>query len=53
MKQVSIKTGERLVGPLEHRGIVSGVRFSPDDGRIATACEINPSIRIFDTHNGD
>ena len=47
----SITTGERLVGPLQHGGCVSGIRFSPDGGRIATACD--STIRIFDSHNGD
>ena len=47
----SITTGERLVGPLEHGGIVRGVKFSPDGGRIATLD--GGVIRIFDSHNGD
>ncbi|KAF8558569.1 WD40 repeat-like protein [Imleria badia] len=50
----SITTGERSVGPLGHgRSDVEGVKFSPDGGRIATACDSDPSIHIFDSHNGD
>ncbi|KAG8219313.1 WD40-repeat-containing domain protein [Butyriboletus roseoflavus] len=48
----SIKTRERLVGPLEHDHIVTGVKFSPSGKHIATAC-LGCSIRIFDSHNGD
>jgi WD40 repeat protein len=47
----SIATGERLVGPLEHDSGVSGIKFSPVGGHIATACEY--SIHIFDSYNGD
>jgi WD40 repeat protein len=47
----SISTGERLVGPLEHDSGVSGIKFSPGGGHIATACEY--SIHIFDSYNGD
>jgi WD40 repeat protein len=47
----SITTGERLVGPLEHNSDVIGIKFSPDGGHIATACQ--DSIRIFDSHSGD
>ena len=47
----SITTGERLVGPLELDGEVKGIKFSPDSGRIAIACE--DSIQIFDSYNGD
>jgi WD40 repeat protein len=46
----SITTGERLVGPLEHDSAVIGIKFSPDGGHIATACQ--GSIRIFDSHSG-
>ena len=46
----SITTGQRLVGPLEHDDWVTGVRFSPNGERIATAC---PEIRIFDSRTGD
>jgi WD40 repeat protein len=46
----SITTGERLVGPLEHDSTVFGIKFSPNGGRIATACK--GSIRIFDSHSG-
>ena len=49
----SITTGERLLGPLEHDGGVRGVRFSPDGGRLATACIGRCGICIFDAHNGD
>ena len=49
----STRTGERLVGPPEHGGCVTGIRFSPDGGRIATACPGDSTIRIFDSHNGD
>ena len=50
----NIATGERLVGPLEHGRPVRGVKFSPDSGRIATACEDGHSaIRIFNGYNGD
>ena len=45
----SITTGERLVGPFDHR--VIGIKFSPDGRRIAAACE--KSINIFDSYNGD
>ena len=49
----SITTGERLVGPLEHGNDsdVTGIKFSPDGGHIATACP--DSIHIFDSYNGD
>ena len=49
----SITTGERLVGPLQLGGTVRGVKFSADGGRIATACSLDSTIRIFDSHNGD
>ena len=49
----SITTGEKLLGPLQHGGEVIGVRFSPDGGRLATACYEDSTIRIFDAHNGD
>ena len=49
----SITTGEKLLGPLKHSGDgVNGVRFSPDGGRLATACSGDFTIRIFDAHNG-
>ena len=49
----SITTGERFVGPLEHASdrAVRGVKFSPDEKHLATACE--DSIHIFDSYNGD
>ena len=49
----SITTGERLVGPLEHGSDVMGAKFSPDGGRLATACYDDSTIHIFDTRNGD
>jgi len=50
----NILTGERLVGPLQHDGSVSGVQFSPNGELIATLCRVgNFSIRVFDSHNGD
>ena len=53
----SITSGKKLLGLLEHsNGVnlnVRGVKFSPDGGRLATACEGDSTIRIFDTHNGD
>ena len=55
-KQVAIwniTTGEKLLGPLEHGGLVISVKFSPDGGRLATACLRDSPIRIFDAHNGD
>ena len=48
----NITTGEKLLGPLEHGDDVNGVKFSPDGGRLATACS-DSFIRIFDAHNGD
>ena len=49
----SITMGEKLLGPLEHGGVVRGVRFSTDGGRLATACYDDATIHIFDAHNGD
>ena len=49
----SITTGEKLLGPFEHGSGVMGVKFSPDGGRLATACRGDSTIRIFDAHNGD
>ena len=54
----NIATGERLVGPLELGGVVAGVKFSPDGGRIATACHDSHdlddgAIQVFDAHTGD
>ena len=48
----SITTGEKLLGLLEHGSGVRGVKFSPDGGRLATACD-DSTIRIFDAHNAD
>ena len=47
----SITTGEKSVDPLEHNPDVSGIKFSPEGGHIASAC-VN-SIHIFDSYNGD
>ena len=50
----SITTGEKLLGPLKQGGgAMRGVKFSPDGGRLATACYGDSTIRIFDAHNGD
>ena len=49
----SITTGEKLLGLLKHGGYVIGVKFSPDGGRLASACSSDSIIRIFDAHNGD
>ena len=54
-KEVSIwniTSGERLVGPLKHDNHVTGVRFSPNGGQVATSCW-NGSVRIFDSHDGN
>ena len=48
----SIKTGKRLVGPLQHGNRVTGVRFSPTAEHIATAYYGGP-VRVFDSRNGD
>ena len=47
----SITTGERLVGPLEHDRAVNGIKFSPGDRHIVTACP--DSIHVFDSYNGN
>jgi WD40 repeat protein len=39
-----------LVGPLLHDHGITGIKFSPDGGHIATACL--DSIHIFDSYNG-
>ena len=49
----SITTREKLLGPLEHGDNVFGVRFSPDGGRLTTACYGDSTIRIFDVETGD
>ena len=49
----SITTGEKLAGLLEFGNYVNGVKFSPDGGRLATACYNDSTLRIFDAHNGD
>ena len=48
----SITSGERLAGPLTHDDYVTGVRFSRNGERLATACMQN-SVHIFDSHTGD
>ncbi|KAG8212910.1 WD40-repeat-containing domain protein [Butyriboletus roseoflavus] len=48
----SIRSGERLVGPLKHDAQVTGIRFSPNGELVATACPRN-YIRIFDSRTGD
>ena len=54
----SLTTGKRLLGPLKHDGWVVGVRFSPNDDRIATAAAESArgntanSIRIYNSENG-
>ena len=47
----NITTGERLVGPLKHDGIVNGIKFSPNGEHLATAWG-EGSIRIFDSRSG-
>ena len=49
----NITTGEKLLGPLELGGLVSGIRFSTDGERIATASDEDPSIHIFNSRNGN
>ncbi|KAF8558573.1 WD40 repeat-like protein [Imleria badia] len=46
-----ITTGERLLGPLEHDGLLVGVKFSPSGDHIAAASQ--SSIRVFDSRNGN
>ena len=50
-----ITTGERVLGPLQHGGVVYGTTFSPDGERLATVCynDSTGTIRIFNAHNGD
>ena len=48
----SIKTGERLIGPLDHDNWVVAIKFSPIGERIATTCA-GGSLYIFDSNNGD
>ena len=47
----SIASGKRLVGPLNHDGLVNGIRFSPTGEHVATAC--HTGIHAFDSHTGD
>lgn len=48
----SITTGKRLVGPLRHHSVVTGIKFSPSGDHIASAC-LQGTIRIIDSRNGD
>jgi WD40 repeat protein len=48
----NIITGERLVGPLQHNGFITGIKFSPNGEHIATAVR-DRSIRVFDSRDGD
>ena len=48
----NIITGERLVGPLKHDSLITGIKFSPNGERIATAVS-DHYIRVFDSRNGD
>ena len=51
----NIKTGERLIGPLDHdngSGGVAAIRFSPNGEHIATTC-FGGSLYIFNSDNGD
>ena len=48
----SISSGQRLIGPLKHDNWVTGIRFSPDSDRIATACCWGHSVNILDSHTG-
>ena len=48
----NIITGERLVGPLQHDGLIRGLKFSPNGEHIATVVN-DAYIRVFDSHNGD
>jgi len=45
-------TGERLLGPLEHKYLVVGAKFSPDGRLIATATWDRDSVRVLDSQNG-
>ena len=48
----SMKTGRRLVGPLQHDDEVTGIKFSQDGELVATACS-EGSVRIFNSRKGD
>ena len=48
----NITSGERLVGPLEHDELVTGIRFSPNGEQVATS-GLGGSIHIFSARNGD
>ena len=48
----NIITGERLVGPLQHDGLIVEIKFSPNSEHIATAVW-HDAIRVFDSRNGD
>jgi len=47
----SLSTGERLLGPLEHKSWVVAAKFSPD-GRLITTATRGGSIRVYDSQNG-
>ncbi|KAH0832253.1 WD40-repeat-containing domain protein [Lanmaoa asiatica] len=49
----SITSGERLVGPLEHKHYVRGIKFTPTGEHIAIACHNSFVIRIFNSGNGN
>ena len=48
----SITSGERLVGPLRYAQAIRGLRFSPNNERIATSYR-GGSICVFDSYTGD
>ena len=43
--------GRPLIPPLQHRGAVVGVRFSPDGNRLATSVQ-DGELRIYNAHDG-
>ncbi|KIO01982.1 hypothetical protein M404DRAFT_720150 [Pisolithus tinctorius Marx 270] len=47
----SITSGIRLLAPVPHTN-VTGVKFSPDGSRFATASETH-GVRVYSTHNGN
>ena len=48
----NIITGGRLVGPLQHDSLITGIKFSPNGEHIATAVR-GRFICVFDSRNGD
>ena len=48
----NIITGGRLVGPLQHDSLITGIKFSPNGEHIATA-SCDDFIRVFHSRNGD